>query len=74
MCLNSLLLKMFTGHYDACRLSFLWECDVILLQFPCDCLTLAKSYRGEADFSLFSLHKFMAHFGSILRREKKGKY
>lgn len=38
-----------------------------------DCLTLGKSYRGEADFSLFSLHKFMAHFGSILRSKKKKK-
>lgn len=32
-------------------------------------LTLAKSHRGEADFSLLSLHETMAHFGSILRRK-----
>lgn len=35
-----------------------------------DFLTLAKSHRGEADFSLLSLHESMAHFGSILRTKK----
>lgn len=35
-----------------------------------DFLTLAKSHRGEADFSLLSLHETMAHFGCILRRKK----
>lgn len=36
-----------------------------------DCLTLAKSHRGEADFSLLSLHETVAHFGSVLRTKKK---
>lgn len=36
-----------------------------------DCLTLAKSHRGEADLSLLSLHETVAHFGSVLRSKKK---
>lgn len=36
-----------------------------------DCLTLAKSHRGEADLSLLSLHESVAHFGSVLKSKKK---